>query len=85
MKYLISWHMLKAPVKFRYIVNIMLSIRNVYMYIHMYVLCVCVPIQPYLSKLFSGIARLELGSDSTVSPPITAMISTEGEKVLLPK
>lgn len=42
-------------------------------------------LQPHLSKLFGNIKRLVLPRDVLVSPPITAMVSAEGENIALPK
>lgn len=41
---------------------------------------VVVIVQPYLSKLFGNIKRLEF-SDDRVSPPILAMVSAEDERI----
>ena len=38
--------------------------------------------QPYLSKLFGNIKRLEF-ADERVSPAITAMVSAEDERIII--
>lgn len=58
--------------------------RSLFPYSSLMLLHYCIP-QPYLSKLFGNIKRLVLLENVQISPPISAMVSAEGEMVELPK